>query len=120
MSKKVSGHVPAGGPSSSRVKQVTLKTGSPNRAVNPAYASQLGQKFGYPEGIAKPDAGKALPSRLGNEVAKNVGSGGPGRGRTLYGQSGSQSQHGPSNPGSPRPEGQDINSSFPGKPNNNG
>lgn len=30
---------------------------------------------------------------LGNEVAKNVGGGGPGKGRTLYGQSGTNKCH---------------------------
>ena len=34
-------------------------------------------------------------TKLGNEVALNVGGGGPGAGRTLYGQSGVQGQHGP-------------------------
>ena len=40
--------------------------------------------------------------RLGNEVALNVGRGGPGTGRVVH-PSGSQSQHSPVNPGSPRP-----------------
>jgi hypothetical protein len=36
---------------------------------------------------------------LGNAVAGNVGKGGPGTGRKLYGKSGSQCQTGPANPG---------------------
>jgi hypothetical protein len=36
-------------------------------------------------------------------VALNVGGGGCGTGRTLYGQSGSQGQHGSVNPGNPPP-----------------
>jgi hypothetical protein len=39
---------------------------------------------------------------LGNVVARNVGGGGPGTGRNLYGQSGFQSQYGASNPGARR------------------
>jgi hypothetical protein len=34
------------------------------------------------------------PVKLGNEVALNVRGGGPGTGRTLYGSSGLQGQHG--------------------------
>ena len=37
------------------------------------------------------NAGRALPSKLGNELATNVGKGGPGAGRTIY-QCGTQSQ----------------------------
>jgi hypothetical protein len=44
------------------------------------------------------------PVKFGNELATNVGKGGPGTGRTLYGQSGLQGQHGPV-AGSPRPQG---------------
>jgi hypothetical protein len=40
---------------------------------------------------------------LGNQVAGNVGGGGPGKGRVLYGQSGLQGQHGAPAPGNPRP-----------------
>jgi hypothetical protein len=41
---------------------------------------------------------------LGNEVAKNVGRGGAGTGRKLYGQSGSQQQYGAPE-GKPAPKG---------------
>jgi hypothetical protein len=41
---------------------------------------------------------------FGNQVALNVKGGGPGTGRTLHGQSGTQGTHGPTNPGSPRPQ----------------
>jgi hypothetical protein len=40
---------------------------------------------------------------MGNEVAKNVGRGGVGTGRILYGQAGSQGQYGNANPGNPDP-----------------
>jgi hypothetical protein len=36
----------------------------------------------------------------------NVGKGGCGTGRTLYGQAGSQGTHGATNPGEPRPNAQ--------------
>jgi hypothetical protein len=45
---------------------------------------------------------------FGNEVALNVGKGGCGTGRTLYGQAGSQGTHGSVNPGNPRPPGRGI------------
>ena len=50
-------------------------------------------------------------TKLGNEVALNVGSGGPGAGRTLYGQSGTNAQHGPV-AGKPAPAGKDILNNF--------
>jgi len=50
------------------------------------------------------------PVKMGNEVALNVGRGGPGAGRVAH-PSGSQGQHGPAVQGStPRPR--DILSSF--------
>jgi hypothetical protein len=47
------------------------------------------------------------PVPFGNEVALNVGRGGPGKGREVF-ASGSQSTHGSTNPGSPRPQGRGI------------
>jgi hypothetical protein len=41
------------------------------------------------------------PVKFGNEVALNVGKGGCGTGRNLYGQSGTQGVHGATNPGAP-------------------
>jgi hypothetical protein len=49
--------------------------------------------------------------KLGNEVALNVGPGGCGTGRTLYGQSSSQGQHGPV-AGNPKPAGRPILSEY--------
>lgn len=85
-----------GGVNSRQVKQVKLRTGGPNRAINKDYVSQLGQQLGNPKGIAKLGGGKALPSKLGNEVATNVNGGGPGRGRVLHGPSGTNQQYGKS------------------------
>jgi hypothetical protein len=91
--------------------QVTVKTGADNRAKSPCAVAQFGGHVGNAQAVEKLDAGKALPSKLGNEVAKNVNGGGPGAGRTVH-KSGAQNQHGPANPGSPRPEGE----FFPGRP----
>jgi hypothetical protein len=44
-----------------------------------------------------PGAPGSVP--LGNQLATNVGGGGPGAGRVLYGQSGTQGQHGSPAPG---------------------
>jgi hypothetical protein len=46
------------------------------------------------------EMGKMPQPVLGNAKALDVGRGGPGAGRILHGQSGSQGQHGPTNPGS--------------------
>jgi hypothetical protein len=46
------------------------------------------------------------PVKFGNEVALNVGKGGPGTGRTIH-HCGSQSVHGPV-AGTPRPPGRGI------------
>jgi hypothetical protein len=45
------------------------------------------------------------PVKFGNEVALNVGGGGPGKGRTVY-PSGNQGTQGAVNPGDPRPNSQ--------------
>jgi hypothetical protein len=49
---------------------------------------------------------------MGNSVALNVGKGGVGTGRVLYGQCGSQGTHGPTAPGNPPKAGE----LFPGWP----
>jgi hypothetical protein len=51
------------------------------------------------------------PVKFGNEVALNVGKGGPGTGRTIY-KTGSQGTQGTTSAGNPRPQGRDILSSF--------
>ena len=48
---------------------------------------------------------------LGNQLTNNVGAGGPGAGRTLYGQSGSQKMHGSPAPGYSPPR-KDILSDY--------
>jgi hypothetical protein len=108
---------PAGGPSSKALtpKVTTYFGGQPSQRVNPGGADQQGQQMSN----HSTDSGRVLPNpatpmyggsfggpgstKLGNEVALNVGGGGVGTGRVLYGQSGTQAQHGPVNPGKPTP-----------------
>ena len=119
----------AGGPGS---RALTPKTsvyfgGQPSQRVNPGGADQLGQATSnhvtgdmggrstkLPNPATPMIAGK-MPgvgaTKLGNEVALNVGGGGVGTGRTLYGQSGVQGQHGPV-AGSTKPAGKDILNDF--------
>lgn len=61
-------------------------------AHGPGEASRIGVKQVLTKLEAKP-ATKPAAVPLGNEVAKNVGAGGPGKGRTVY-ASGSQGKHG--------------------------
>jgi len=102
-----------GGPASKQVKQVGLKTGGQNRAKSPCAVNQLGNHLGNPNALAKLDAGKAIASELGNSLARNVGVGGPGKGRTLYGQSGTNKQYGSG--GAPRGPGGNFFEGFNGK-----
>jgi hypothetical protein len=72
---------------------------APARAVSPAGASQLGSSMGNMKGGKLVTAehlfqGKAPQSKYGNEVALNVGKGGPGAGRTVYAK-GTEAVHGP-------------------------
>jgi hypothetical protein len=114
-----------GGGIQSRVnKEVPIRTGSAAKVVNPGGSDQLGQALGamrdgnnhilnkahttplYGGNLAGPGS-----TPLGNSLVNNVGSGGPGAGRTLYGQSGSQGMQGPPAPGNP-PGRRDILSEF--------
>ena len=90
----------------------SVKTGSGSKSTRPAGVSQ----FGYSVGDHRTDGrgstgyrGEPLhndrsfqPVKFGNELATNVGKGGPGAGRTLYGQSGQQGCHGQPAPGGPK------------------
>jgi hypothetical protein len=97
----------------------SIRTGSGSRGTHPGGVAQLGQHVGdkATHGNSKGTGyrGEPLhndrsfqPVKFGNELATNVGKGGPGAGRTLYGQSGLQGTHGATNPGSPRPPGRGI------------
>ena len=103
MAKAVSG----GGINSRVVKQVDIKSGSPNlTAYSPRGVSQIGAAQGsrLDRAGSFTTRNSALPYSdgqrkdfvpLGNALTNNVGRGGPGSGRTLYGQGGTQSVHGP-------------------------
>jgi hypothetical protein len=89
-----------------------VRTGGAAKGVNPGYADQLGQRLLHdahrtPMREQAPH-GASIP--LGNQVALNVGKGGPGAGRTIHTR-GSQGHHGPANPGS-SPPARDILSEF--------
>ena len=90
----------------------SVRTGSGSKSTSVSAVAQLGQKVGdhvtrqgstgY-RGEAFHSGRSFQPVKFGNEVALNVGKGGPGAGRALHGQAGSQGTHGATNPGSPRP-----------------
>jgi hypothetical protein len=102
------------------VNEQGQRLGARREGITPGYAGQLGQAQGShvtnhsesnyrgePMQAARPTAA-AVP--LGNQLTNNVGAGGPGTGRTLYGQSGSQGQYGIGGP--PKPPGRDILGAF--------
>lgn len=106
-------------------KSVGVRDGQRGRAINERGVAQIGSSRGnhateraglltediepVRRGLRPAGSPGAIP--LGNEVATNVGKGGCGTGRTLYGQSGSQGTHGPV-AGTPKPQGADILSSY--------
>ena len=114
------GHIPGGGIASNKRVEVPVRTGSGSKGVSPGWVGQKGQMqgnhitdrgrgTGY-RGEEKFTGRNFQPVPFGNEVALNVGGGGPGKGRTLYGQSGSQGQYGSGGP--QKPAGRDILNSF--------
>jgi len=101
-----------GGHGSRQVTERPVKTGAGSRVATPGGVGQLGQSQGshVTRGQESNYRGEPLhggrsfnPTKFGNELATNVGRGGPGAGRVCYGQSGSQGMHGATNPGNPRP-----------------
>jgi hypothetical protein len=98
-------------------------TGQPSQRVSPKGVSQFGESIGnHATDSAKVLRGGVEATRigmmggmgavkLGNEVALNVGGGGPGTGRVLLGQSGTNQQYGPA-AGKPAPQGKDILNEF--------
>ena len=112
MATNRSGHRPGGGIASRVNVQPPVRTGSGSRGTRPSGAASLGQAYGShitnksDTGYRGPkfhDDRSFQPVKFGNEVALNVGKGGCGTGRTLYGQAGSQGTHGSVNPGNPPP-----------------
>ena len=81
--------------------------------VSPASSDQLGRSIAYPPDKLPISAAPASP--LGNAVALNVGAGGAGSGRTLYGQAGTNATHGKVDPGKPTPARDILNAFGPDK-----
>jgi hypothetical protein len=94
-----------------------VRTGLRARAISERGVAQIGSSIGNHStdkakiltkgvepvrGPLKP-AGKPGGIELGNSVALNVGKGGCGTGRTLYGSCGTQSQYGPAAGAPPKP-----------------
>ena len=107
-----SGNQKGGGYGSRQHVEKPIRTGSGSRGTNPGGVGQLGNMQGshVTRGEESNYRGDPLhsgpsfqPVPFGNQVALNVGKGGPGTGRTLYGQSGSQGCHGQPASGNPRP-----------------
>jgi hypothetical protein len=112
-----------GGPRSNKNVSPPVRYGQPAKEKYVRGTSQIGQSLGNHiterRGTVNPiepvrggPIGGGLNVKLGNEVAKNVGKGGCGTGRTNYGQSGSQQQYGSANPGSAPAKNVDILGAF--------
>jgi hypothetical protein len=71
----------SGGIIGNKVRNVGMRNGKPARGVSPQAASRIGIQTISSTGVAKVPGPNAKP--LGNELAKNVGKGGPGAGRTV-------------------------------------
>ena len=103
---------PGGGIGSRVNKEVSVRYGQRAERISEKGVSQIGSSMGNHVTEHRRTASKAVEKvrgelrapgtpgsvPLGNQIAGNVGKGGPGVGRKLYGQSGSQCQT-PANPG---------------------
>src|SRR5262245_5565943 len=107
-----------GGITMSKNVSPPVRTGSPSKATSPCAANQLGASTAFKkENVEVGPGGSRVP--LGNEVALNVGKGGPGANRTVM-RSGSQGTHGNVNPGHVRPrQGYEITDFGPDIPGRN-
>jgi hypothetical protein len=96
-----------GGIRSNKNVSPSVRYGQARKEKRVAAVSQIGSSLGnhvtdrrqVVNPIERVEGRQGISVPLGNEVAKNVGKGGCGTSRVLYGQSGSQGQHGPSAPG---------------------
>jgi hypothetical protein len=101
------------GSQSRNVTERPVRVGNRSDKTNPRAVSQIGQALGNKSATGSDKkvnpvenvyAGR-LPAggpggiALGNAKALDVGKGGAGAGRNLYGQSGSNKTYGPTNPG---------------------
>jgi len=102
-----------GGYGSRQHVEKPVRTGSGSKSTRPAGVSQIGYQVGDHTTNRPGSSGyrgekphsperNFQPVPFGNQIATNVGKGGPGTGRTLHGQSGSQGCHGQPAPGGPK------------------
>jgi len=111
-----SGNQKGGGYGSRQHTEQSVRTGTGSRGTNPGGVGQLGQMQGTHTTNRRTESdyrGERLhndrtfqPVKFGNEVALNVGKGGPGTGRDVH-SAGSQSCHGDV-AGTRRPAGRGI------------
>jgi len=117
MATNRSGHRPGGGIASRVNVSQSVRTGTGSRGTHPGGVAQLGQRVGdkATHGDPKGDGYRGEPPhqnrsfqpvKFGNEVALNVGGGGPGTGRDVH-ACGSQGTHG-AVAGQRRPAGRGI------------
>jgi hypothetical protein len=117
-------HQPGGGYGSKQITRPPVRNGQRAQQYHQGGVSQFGESVGAHTtnkgetdyrgdkvrgSFRPPGAPGSVP--LGNEIAGNVGAGGPGKGRTVYG-CGSQDMHGSANPGNAPATGRDILSGF--------
>jgi len=105
-----------GGYGSRQHVETPVRTGSGNRGVREGGAESIGKSYGShitnksDTGYRGPkfhsDRNPAMSVPFGNEKALDVGKGGCGTGRTLYGQAGAQGTHGQPAAGNPPPNAQ--------------
>jgi hypothetical protein len=107
MSKARSG----GGITMNKNTRTSVRSGpASTNKINPKGAAQIGAALD-PKAVERVKAGTAPAVPLGNQLATNVGKGGPGTGRTVM-RAGSQGMHGAPATGNPPPTGE----LFPGWP----
>jgi hypothetical protein len=112
----------AGGHGSKVVVDKPVRTGDGSKSISPGWVGQRGnlqgnhvtesggKSTGY-KGEPKFTGKNFQPTKFGNEVALNVGKGGPGTGRTTY-HCGSQDMHGQPAQGNPPAQGRDTLAEF--------
>jgi hypothetical protein len=113
---RTSGKGSGGGYGSKQHVETKVRTGTGSHGTRPAGVNMLGamqgnkvtSQRGTTSYTGEPlHGGRSFnPVPFGNSVALNVGEGGPGKGRTLHGQSGSQGCHGSPASGNPPPNAQ--------------
>jgi hypothetical protein len=91
------GRATSGGGINSNKKKSVEHIGGESHKRLAGHRGSLGHAVDAKE-VTRVYEGRAPQPPLGNEVAKNVGAGGPGAGRTMY-RSGSQGTHGGVHPG---------------------